>query len=1341
MTDLPESGGGVGCLSVLSSCFKTPRGKPRPGISEPPNQSVPLASPVNKEGELSAPSLANDEIPPSTKHDHEAPVSLPPGSLAPSSSANNADEPVSVVPITTDQGPATTANAAKTLDLWQEAYNKAKEETRKWIDSNPPPANAEDPASELVELVRSSEEKHDKESLKLKVGDREILWRDYASRVVSVVTAIGDIAISFAPAPATTVWSAVKVLLEANVSEREDLVAIMGCTDIVLCLVRRGRVYEEVYIGEPPRPTHQEDLKNKLVEVYATCLDFLAFVNEEMQRKNLGRFLDALLDPKSGETQVSAVKALEQELQSAALPCEAKLGEKYRRLLQSLEGPLRRVDKNITTVLERLKEREKSKAMKYISAIPVGKHHNEKREKRTKGTCEWLVKHSRFLEWENSPCSSLFWLQGNTTGQTPSEHDEGFAFFYCNSSDPARQSIPEILKSYIRQLGEVSRHPESVHGALYSLYRKKEQIQSDITIEDCVTALVEMINSYPRTVLILDALDECKDTRQDLAKMFKRLVGESNHLLKIFIASRPEHDIGEYLGPFQGSNATIAISTNDNHGDIKTFVDTEVDNFTTNWMSETKQLVKNVLVEKSDGIWTYLQWEQLKEVKTNGSVKQRLGKLPTTLTDAYDEVYSRHEPESVDRVMLQRAVRWVMCAREPLDSCTLLSAIRVESEKTDGEKALDKSDLTAETLKGVCRHLVVRDPDLDVWKFPHASVAEHFAAKNEPWVKNAQAEVTIVLINCMIDCCSVYSSVWPPFDVSEDWWIWSYWFEARMADPDQTLDPRHPLQVYTRDNWLTHIHNLSEQDDRIEDVVLALKRFLGEEGPQQSSNEYQVFRKIIRHTSSRYGLWRHVSPSTNFVFGVVTMGLHRLLPGWWNRGVDLPSLVNDEGLDLLQIATYFGHYDLCQFLIGQGCNVNRLAGHEFKRPAPWLLVDKPALRMSVERRQIRIMELLLANGANTACVVEGPTLLCLAAGSGIEYCTALLEKGLNPNIRCSGGCSYGCALSSAAYHGNLDAMKALVSKGAEVNPENLDDRCGSPLAAAVTGGNLDSARFLLEKGADANAHSRGRGFGSPLIAAAYSGSIDCVRLLLEHNADVNANPEFDRYGSPLVAAVFWWQMDCARFLLEQGADANAHLKTGELGSPLITASSRGALNFVRLLLEHKADVNANPEIGRYGSPLAAAASMGKVDCARLLIEHGADVNAYLEFGEYGSVLAAAILGPDPSLDMIKFLVEEAKADLAQLAFVRPRRIEEDTRIQRTKRDKNIDRKPRLEWRYKHRKEEMDVAAYLLQEVHIEAGVLVSLGVPPRDLPQDTIADSEYEELDEHDKTYERWYRR
>lgn len=188
----------------------------------------------------------------------------------------------------------------------------------------------------------------------------------------------------------------------------------MGCTDIVLCLVRRGRVYEEVYIGNSPRPPYQQDLEKKLVEVYATCLEFLAFVYKEMQRGNLGRFFDELLNPGHGEKRVSEVKALEQELEFAARPCEAKAGEEHRKLLGSLEGPLKRVDKNVTDVLKLLDKQEREKTMEYVSTIPVGVHHTEKHETRTEGTCEWLVSHSAFLEWEDSDCTSVLWLRGNS---------------------------------------------------------------------------------------------------------------------------------------------------------------------------------------------------------------------------------------------------------------------------------------------------------------------------------------------------------------------------------------------------------------------------------------------------------------------------------------------------------------------------------------------------------------------------------------------------------------------------------------------------------------------------------------------------------------------------------------------------------------------------------------------------------------------------------------------------------------------------------------------------------------------------------------------------------------
>lgn len=621
-----------------------------------------------------------------------------------------------------------------------------------------------------------------------------------------------------------------------------------------------------------------------------------------------------------------------------------------------------------------------------------------------------------------------------------------------------------------------------------------------------------------------------------------------------------------------------------------------------------------------------------------------------------------------------------MCARQPFDSCTLLSAIRVEWEKMHGDRPLDKSDLTEKVLETVCRHLVVRDPYLGVWKFPHASVAEYFKAKNESWVKDAQAEVTIVMINCMRDCCADYSRVWPPSDIVRyDTSLQDTphpnlksWFDAGGADPDQPSDPRHPLQAYIQLNWLTHIHNLSGKDNRAGDVALALKRFLGEEGAQQSSREYQVFCSRIME-SAQWGyyalIWHQVRPNTNFAFGVVAMGLHRLLPEWWDRDLDLPSLVNQDGLGLLEIATYFGYYDLCQFLISRGCDIN---GAD---QGTW---DGPPLWISVNRKKIDIMKLLLSNGANVDCVVHGRTLICLAAERGLDYCTGLLDKGLDPNKKCDNESHWhrreGCTLSRAAYDGNLNTIKALVGKGADVNPENSNDDYGSPLAAAARLGHFDSARFLLEKGADANAHLRCGDFGSPLIAAIRGRKLDCVHLLLDH----------------------------------------------------------------------KADVNAKSEIGQYGSPLIAAASTGQVDCARVLVEHGADVNAYLEFGEYGSILAAAILGASPSLEMIKFLVEEAKADPAQLAFVRPRRKESRIRTIRVERDGRIDGERRHQMRYAHRKEEMETAAYLIQELQMEAQVLISLGVLPRDLPLDTgtMADSEYEELDEYDREIEnRWYSR
>jgi ankyrin repeat protein len=62
------------------------------------------------------------------------------------------------------------------------------------------------------------------------------------------------------------------------------------------------------------------------------------------------------------------------------------------------------------------------------------------------------------------------------------------------------------------------------------------------------------------------------------------------------------------------------------------------------------------------------------------------------------------------------------------------------------------------------------------------------------------------------------------------------------------------------------------------------------------------------------------------------------------------------------------------------------------------------------------------------------------------------------------------ALSIAAYHGNVDAIEALIARGADVNVRNRDG--STPLHMAAMWGKAETVRVLIENGVDANAKNR-----------------------------------------------------------------------------------------------------------------------------------------------------------------------------------------------------------------------------------------------------------------------------
>ena len=89
----------------------------------------------------------------------------------------------------------------------------------------------------------------------------------------------------------------------------------------------------------------------------------------------------------------------------------------------------------------------------------------------------------------------------------------------------------------------------------------------------CKELLLEFINLYPKTTLILDALDECdKGKRSALVEIFDYFLANASRPVKIFISSRPDSDIKDRFK----SRANIEIQAIDNHNDIATFVENEI---------------------------------------------------------------------------------------------------------------------------------------------------------------------------------------------------------------------------------------------------------------------------------------------------------------------------------------------------------------------------------------------------------------------------------------------------------------------------------------------------------------------------------------------------------------------------------------------------------------------------------------------------------------------------------------------------------------------------------------------------------------------------------------------
>ena len=165
-------------------------------------------------------------------------------------------------------------------------------------------------------------------------------------------------------------------------------------------------------------------------------------------------------------------------------------------------------------------------------------------------------------------------------------------------------------------------------------------------------------------------------------------------------------------------------------------------------------------------------------------------------------------------------------------------------------------------------------------------------------------------------------------------------------------------------------------------------------------------------------------------------------------------------------------------------------------------------------------------------------------------------------------------VADAAMRGELDAVRDLLTRGADVNAAQGDGMTGLHWAART--GHTALVQVLLEADARVDVRTRIGGY-QPLHLAAGRGHAEAVQALLDAGADPSARTEMLGAVEPLHLAAAAGEEEAVQALLAAGADANAR-EGARQQTPLMFAAARGRLAAVRALASAGADLEARSSV-------------------------------------------------------------------------------------------------------------------------------------------------------------------
>jgi uncharacterized protein len=353
--------------------------------------------------------------------------------------------------------------------------------------------------------------------------------------------------------------------------------------------------------------------------------------------------------------------------------------------------------------------------------------------------------------------------------------------------------------------------------------------------------------------------------------------------------------------------------------------------------------------------------------------------------------------------------------------------------------------------------------------------------------------------------------------------------------------------------------------------------------------------------------------------------VHALL----EHGADVNAGETERGTSALMQAADQGHADVLKELIQHGANVAAVSKAVMRDGRTAALGNSEDPRRAVRQQAIAV--LCAAKAPDLQQVRFQREMLFGASAKNTpdaDLCKGIEHRGLSFVTIVGAGGNHGAGAGGGDVTEDTEANPAADTSGkpvpagaARVRRPAAREPDGGAITAlvyAARSGNIDAARALLEGGADVNQTTR---YGwTALLAATQNQNYQVAKFLIDHGANVNLankggwtplylavdNRNIEGGDYPVRTA----DMDSLAYiayLLDKGADVNWRITEStetrtvftnqwlneDGATAFLRAAQSGDLALLKLLVAHGADPKINTKLGV--TPLAAAAGIGWVE--------------------------------------------------------------------------------------------------------------------------------------------------